>query len=468
MNSEQINDLQNLGYSTLQISQIIKIHQLGIDTSLIYDKENARTLIEKDSEDFRDFRLFLNTLKFNKTQVDNLFICFLKGLDYKLPFNAELKSKKAFYIIELLIELYDKKINFDVSSILNNRYPLSFLKNIREDLLEGIDVNCYLKSEFTISKCQILRLGLKSGVDLTEDLKIFSFLNQYDVDNLVELKKEKFDYKNILKKVKDTQLTLYICQSKKDGIDLLPYTNKNISFNVLCDLKNRLVNKEDISMLKGIPMKSILEIPLYIDIYNKGGNLEKYKNYSANTLDYINYGFDCGLNEMQIEDCIKRSVWTYVTPLMIDCYYYEQPQYLDIFEKLQLYLTPSYVQNIKKLLKYNYENKEYFYDIGSLFFKNEKPISIEELSFYVSLITEHNINEILLKEISNYSLEQAHIIVDSYNDGLDISCMLDTNLSVTQLLSIRNCLKLGLNLSKSERYDSTIKEESRLYKLNLW
>lgn len=455
MSEKEINDLLDLGYTMAQISQLIKLKNDGILIKLAFNWEKAKLLIVKDADEYRDFRTAMLRVNFNDAQKEHFFKAFIDGLDYILPIDAEMCGGSSAYILTCLRDIKEKELNIDITPMLNKNYSSDFLNQIWRDLRDGVDVKVYLNSELSSKKKEILREGLLKGVNIESDLKDFSFLGEDDIPNLVTLIKSEYDYKSILKKFKNTKKTVFICEIiDEHKINPLEFLNAKMSYEVIVDLCNRAVRGEDVKFFKSIQTTNVSSIPLFIKIYKSKFPIKKVKNCGERTLTQVIAALDAKLTHEQIDTVLGVNYYPTMS-LLINCYKYKQDCYIDFLKEHEGLFMMDYDENIKKLLKYNYENKENPYELKELILSEGKPVPASVFSFYVKLITEIGVDRKMFELLKDnkYSLKQSRIIVSAYKAGYDISCMLDRRLSETQLQSIKNCMDLGLTITKNKEYD---------------
>lgn len=455
MNEKDINLLLDFGYTMAQISQLIKLKNDGVPIEDAFNYKDAKLLMEKDADDYRDFKSIVQKASFNETQKKYFFRAFMDGINYALPVNAGMCNGASVYIVQVLYEIRKDSLDIDITPMLNKNYSQDLLQQIWRDLRNGIDVNVYLNSELSSKKKEILREALKKGVNIKDDLEEFSFLDENDISNLIILHNEKYDYKAILKKFKDTKKAVYICEAqKKYSIEPLKFLSNKMSLDVIKELCERAGKGENVNIFKNINVTSVESIPLYIKVNEYGYSAKEMKNYGTKTLQQIIKAFEEGMTREQID--VITSVDYYTTmPIISDCIKYKQEEYIEYLKTHESFFMMDYADNIKSLLKYNFENEEKYNLLELLLGEDGRPVQSNVFSFYVKLITEIGVDKKmfdLLKD-NKFSLKQSRIIVSAYKEGYDISCMLDNRLSETQMQSIRNCLDLGLSITKTKDYD---------------
>lgn len=461
MNEKEINDLINLGYSTSQISQIMKFESCNIPTKMIFNREYAGISALKDSDDFRTFRSIVGKLDITSIQKEHYFKVFLENLDYAKPIKAGLSSSAAVWILDIMLEVKRRELDVNIEPLFNKTYSNDFMRKIWYDILDGVDVDVYLNSTLPAKRKDLLRTALKDGINIEDDLIKFSFLTEKDIPNLKILIDNKYDYKDILKKFKDTKKTVLICEFESTNkTKLLPFINTGMSYDVIKEIGQLILDGKDVKMLKSIKISSVDSIDLYLKIHSLGYPLKKCKNYGSKTLSYIIEALNDGLKTEEIDNMITVDFTTTI-PILLDCYRYKQPQYIDFIKRHESCFLIDYADNIKKLLKHNFENEKNVYDLCELLEENGKVITSSIFSFHVKLITQFGVDKEFFQILKNgnFSASQSKIIAEAKNAGYDISCMLDNRLSDEQLRSIKNCLDLGLKITKTKEYDLPEKKE---------
>lgn len=472
MTEQEINYLLDIGYTMAQVSQLIKLQSDGFPIKVASDLEVARNLMVKDNDDYRIFRQNIKSLGLNAHQREVFFNAFINNLQYNLPIDAGMNLTNATFVIELLQKVQEENLSIDITPMINKDYTFDLLKQIWGDLQDGVDVNVYLKSELPSKRKILLREALLKGVNIEKDLIAFSFLTSDDIPQLKTMIAEGYDYFGILKKFKNTNITLYLCEFQaENGIDPLQFVNNKMPLGVIKKLCELTLEGKDVTCLKSMPITNPENIALLLKIKELGYPLKKCKAWGCNGLQNILSGLDMGLTHEQIDKMLTVKFHPTMS-IVLECYSFEQPEYIDFFIGSENIFLIDYYTKIRLLLEHNYEHKENRYDIKELLFKDEKLVSVEEFEYYTELICKTNIEKSLLKTLKdgNYSLSQSKMIVQAKQDGLDISCMMDNRLTYEHLKAIRTCMELGLSVKKEKEYDlpelkkTEKKEYSKIYK----
>lgn len=475
MTEKEINHLLDIGYTMAQVSQLIKLQSDGFPVSIASDLEKARNLMVKDNDDYRIFRQNIKRfglINLNARQRETFFNAFIDNLQYQLPIDAGMNLTNSTYIIDVMKENQEKNLGIDISPMISSEHTMELLKQLWSDLRDGVDVNVYLKSELPSKRKILLREALLRGVNIEKDLIAFSFLTSDDIPQLKTMIAEGYDYFSILKKFKNTNITLYLCEFKEEnGIDPLQFVNNKMPLSVIKRLCELTLEGKDVACLKSMPITNPENIALLLKIKEFGFPLSKCKAWGCNGLQNILSGLDMGLTHEQI-DKMLMSKFHPTMALILDCYSFEQPEYIDFLNESESIFLIDYYTKFRLLLEHNYNHKDNVYDIKELLFKDGKPVSVEEFEYYTELICKTNIEKTLLKTLKDggYSLSQSKIIVQAKQDGLDISCMMDNRLTYEHLKAIRTCMELGLSIKKEKEYDlpelkkTEKKEYSKMYK----
>lgn len=468
MDNLKIQSLIDFGYTMAQISQFIKFENDGIDIVKIIDEHPD--LVTVDVSKLRDLRDFMAGQKksFSSDEKTLLFKYLSNGIDYKKPFELNLKRDNAFFVLFCDLQIKLRALDLNINLLMNPKYSLEFLQRAWDDYNSGLSINIYLTSDLPLKKIDILREGMINDIDLTDDLKQFKFLDESDIENLKTLHEKEYDYKAVLKKIKDTAKTIYICAQEENGIDLLKYVNSHMSLSAIETIANFIKKGEKVSMLKSLPITDADTIPLLIKIYNRKLPLKKYKDYGASKLKSIIYALDCNVSTELLDYINEKFISTDIIYLLADCYKYNQTNYIEFIKEKSRYISfySGYVDGFRNLLVYNFENNDSVFDIKELLQNGDDIISNDEFRYYVDKIT----SGILTKEIYdklkpyNFSVEQLKIILKCIKDGLKIDCLLDNRLSISQMRAIKTCLELGLELNKTKSYDLEPVKEKKPYK----
>lgn len=468
MDNLKIQSLIDFGYTMAQISQFIKFENDGIDIVKIIDEHPD--LVTVDVSKLRDLKDFMAEQKksFSSDEKTLLFKYLSNGIDYKKPFKLNLKKDNAFFVLFCNLQIKLRKLSLDINLLMNPKYSLEFLQRAWDDYNAGFNVSIYLASDLPLKKIDILRKGIINGIDLSDDLKQFNFLDESDIENLKTLHEKKYDYKDVLKKIKDTAKTLYICEQKEYGIDLLKYTNSHMSLSAIEAIANHRKKGEKISMLKSLPIVDADTIPLLIKIYNRKLSLKKYKNYDISKLKSIVYAIDCNISTELLDYINENFIPTDIIYLLADCYKYNQTNYIEFIKEKSMFISlyGGYVNGFRKLLVYNFENNDNIFNIKELLQNGDFIISNDEFKYYVDKITSGELTKEIYDKLKvyNFSVEQLNIILKCIKDGLKIDCLLDNRLSTSQMSAIKTCLELGLELNKTKPYDLEPVKEKEQYK----
>lgn len=469
MENTFMNSLIELGYTSGQISQLIKLESDGILLRSILDDDTV--LLGKNISDFRDFRDIINDLELSTIQKNNLFDYFRRGLNYSLPFKTGKNISDSFFILSIMKEAGEK--NIDISVLLDPDYTGQELENIWKDLKCKIDVSIYLDKSLTKSKRKLLREGLINGVNLSDLIKEFNFIKSDDIENLKKLIDGKYDFKPVLKKIKDTDKTLFVCEKQKEGVDIFPFINKNMSLeamDAICEYVKKDIN---VSYLKSMNINSKKGVDILVNLHNIKFPLKYCKKLSVEYLNIIYDALKDGILASDIVEIIGKSNGRLSLNLLIACCKFEQKQYFDFICQHEINFAINKLDNsILQLLEYNFNHKENQINIQEFLMIDDKTTLDKDV---FNILTKHIIKEdvdlsfIYELRQKKFDYSQLELIFDFKNKGYDMNLFLDNRLSTAQMNAIKTCLELGLEIHKNSEYDlpdkKSEKSDSSKYKI---
>lgn len=449
MKEDTIKDLLTCGFEMAQISQLIKLEQNNIKLKDLYDNIEVYKNISSYS-----YRTFLNKIcnsKYNTENKNLMFKYFIKGIDY-------LKILETFDKIEIIKFVcysfyYFKENHCDVNLdiMLNEKYSLSLLKYIFEDILDGKDPTYYLDYDYSIKDITLIRLGIDDGFDFRDLVKSFNFLSSKDINYLKEIFNNNYDYKDVLQKTKDIKKTLAICNYREHGIDLLPYIRRDTDVSIINALGDKYLSEIDINPLKKFPIKSVQAIDVLLKINSLGYPLKNCKKLYLSTLNKIILALE---NNVDFEKINKALEFEYsdIQDVVLACYIYDKEEYIPEILKLdnKLFICS---ESIIELLKYNFNNKDKDFNLMRILFDKNGKFQLNE--YYLNLIIKRKMPCSLFNFIieNGISQEQIEFVFHAYKNGYDINLFMDKRLSERQMESILNCLELGLTVKKEKEYN---------------
>ena len=292
MNENTISELKDIGFTFSQLSQLIKIAELGIKENTFLDSYYSDKLVLMNTDKLKEFRNILLNLdkKINKMDLLDYFVKYEDCVDIikKSP-----NANRALFILSH--RNFIEKDDVDIFYIDNNNYD-------EETILEDLKINRtavkkYLTNNVSKKHSNLFRLGLLMNIDLTSYIEKFSWLEDGDVDNLKIIVEKGYDADGALKKMKNTELALYILEKKAKGIDCLAYVNRNMSKEVIDYICERIeVNNLDfIKKIKTFDLKSLDDIELLEKIDKYDYPVKLCKNIGVNTLQSILYSLESGI-----------------------------------------------------------------------------------------------------------------------------------------------------------------------------
>lgn len=458
-----IETLSNSGYSTSQISQLLKIRDIGVD---IEDAiQYADVLTVKHIDEYRFLKDMLSAKTYTKSNLQEIFLAFCNNINIKILDGKCMSVEQDMLIIRNMMSQNKCNLGLDLSPACNASFSIKFMQDIIQDIENGIDVNIYLNSTLSEEKKEVLRHGLKKGIDLSEALSLFSFLNENDIEYMHAILENDYDYKEVLKKIKNTEKTLLILE-KKDyyGIDMLPYVNAKMSIDVLEEIAKRIQNGEDLKAIRNMPISDVNTIDLLLQIKSTYYPLKYCKNVSADRLKLILDAIKINIPTERINELLEFPNLGLIQA-SIECLRYNREDIVDFFKKNSTELMfRRYSYGVIALLKYNDTHKEQ-YDIIKFIQGRDNCWTNEPLFSY---LTECIMDDTIDYDICNYILnskytsEQAIIVNKAHKQGCDVKTLFDPRLSCKQLNAIITCIELGLEVNKIKEYHFSSTEEKDL------
>ena len=262
MKTPTMNELIAKGYTTQQISQLIKIEELKVDIQELLEPEASSLIISKDITYFRQLRTILERSGYSGYQKQLIFKAFTRNIDYAVYLD-ELAKDQAIFTLECIIDCVDNNSDYDLTPMCNKSYSLKMLSNIYDDICDGIDVKKYLNSELSNPKKELLRYALQKGYNIEEDLIQYSFISSEDeIEDIITMRTASYDYKSLLQKLKSTSDTLYILQKKAEGHDVSDVVRKDESLQVIDALIALKDSGYDVKIFSTITLHSVKQMNL--------------------------------------------------------------------------------------------------------------------------------------------------------------------------------------------------------------
>ena len=456
MNEYTISVLKDAGLTLSQLSQLLKIVDLGIKEDYFLNPSCIERLVLTPSDKLREFKNMLPDLldkKVNKTVLFTYFLMVDDCLDIikKSP-NIEratfILEHRKFLTNEDVDVLYIDNKNFDEQTILGD------LKTYKSEI-----VRKYLESNFSKKSASLYRLGLLVGVDLTSYIEKFSWLKDKDIANLKTIVDEKYDADETLRKIKNTDLALYILNKKAQGIDCLTYVNKNMSKEVI-DYICEKIEANDLKFIKKIKsfnLKQTEEIQLLekIDKYNYPVKL--CKNIGVNTLQSILYSLESGIDCNTTTDIMNTSFVGAIRRILIECYKnnnLDLANFIKEYESKLLFVVLKNEDMVEQLFTYAIKNN---IDIINLFIEKDTNIFVGQDKYEIiakNIIDGKVDNDLLLMLNNNsYDANKCELIIKAKSEGYDYK-LFTQDLSFSDMDAILNCLRLGFKMEKPEKYET--------------
>ena len=454
MNENTISELKDIGFTFSQLSQLIKIAELGIKENTFLDSYYSDKLVLMNTDKLKEFRNILLNLdkKINKMDLLDYFVKYEDCVDIikKSP-----NANRALFILSH--RNFIEKDDVDIFYIDNNNYD-------EETILEDLKINRtavkkYLTNNVSKKHSNLFRLGLLMNIDLTSYIEKFSWLEDGDVDNLKIIVEKGYDADGALKKMKNTELALYILEKKAKGIDCLAYVNRNMSKEVIDYICERIeVNNLDfIKKIKTFDLKSLDDIELLEKIDKYDYPVKLCKNIGVNTLQSILYSLESGIDCNTTTDIMNTSFVGAIRRVLIECYKtnnLDLANFIKEYEDKLLFVVLKDEDVAEKLFTYSIKNN---LDIINLFIEKDTNIFVGQDKYEIiakNIIDGKVDNDLLLMLNNNsYDANKCELIIKAKNEGYDYK-LFTQDLSFSDMNAILNCLRLGFKMEKPEKYET--------------
>ena len=415
MNENTISELKDAGFTFSQLSQLIKIAELGIKENTFLDSYYSDKLVLMNTDKLKEFRNILLNLdkKINKMDLLDYFVKYEDCVDIikKSP-----NTNRALFILSH--RNFIEKDDVDIFYIDNNNYDE---ETILEDLKTNrIAVKKYLTSNVSKKHSNLFRLGL-------------------------------------LMNMKNTELALYILEKKEKGVDCLTYVNKNMSKEVIDYICERIeVNNLDfIKKIKTFDLKSLDDIELLEKIDKYDYPVKLCKNIGVNTLQSILYSLESGIDCDTTTDIMNASFVGAIRRVLIECYKtnnLDLANFIKEYEDKLLFVVLKNEDVAEKLFTYSIKNN---LDIINLFIEKDTNIFVGQDKYEIiakNIIDGKVDNDLLLMLNNNsYDANKCELIIKAKNEGYDYK-LFTQDLSFSDMNAILNCLRLGFKMEKPEKY----------------